>query len=299
MSKGSSYWSTARGKIGNTVVSINKGQRIERAYQPVVNNPRTNKQTLQRALFSSQVKFYKAAMANFFKFAFEDKKQTESDYNAFMRNNRGVGIVLNRATYLNKFFPALGNNWMLTKGSLMEFNIRAVEGEDFPGVIEVNDIDTKVTNATIGQVSQSLITTYDLQAGDIITIVTINTKVDDITDEPTTAPAWSVKQFILDTADTRTFTEAGFSGNVTMEKQTSTESAYISMISEATGDNYGIAVMASRVTTNGIKVNNSYVYLSAVLLGIYNQSLQDDYRAQALTSWGATGEAILEGTLVQ
>ena len=79
MSKGSSYWGTARGKIGNTVVSVVRGQRIERAYQPSVNNPRTPNQMIQRAKFFSAVEFYKEANKAFFKMAFEDKSQSESD----------------------------------------------------------------------------------------------------------------------------------------------------------------------------------------------------------------------------
>ena len=300
MSKGSSYWSTATGKIGNTVVSINKGQRIERAYQPNVTNPKTNAQMTQRALFASQVKFYKAATANFFQFAFEDKKQTESYYNAFMRNNRGVGIITTLESYKNRCFPALGNRWMLTKGSLTEFEIYKFGGQtEIPGGIVINDIDTDVENATIAQVSSALISKYDLVEGDIITFVYIETEVTSIEDEPTSLPKWNVYQFILSTSDNRSFTDAGFPTAVSMTKQTESDSAWISFQGSGSEGAHGSAVMATRKTANGLLANDSYVYLNDELYEVYQASLQDTYRAKALASWGATGEAILEGSLVQ
>ena len=85
MATGSSYWGTSKGKLGNIVLRVRKGQTVESKYQPNVNNPRTFAQCRQRALFANAVKFYKSAIARMFKFAFEDKAANESDYNAFMR----------------------------------------------------------------------------------------------------------------------------------------------------------------------------------------------------------------------
>lgn len=75
MAKGNLFWNLGRGKVGSLVLSINKGQVVTRQYQPNVANPRSNAQMLQRARFASCVNFYKRASENFFKFAYEDKKQ--------------------------------------------------------------------------------------------------------------------------------------------------------------------------------------------------------------------------------
>ena len=291
MSKGSSYWSTATGKIGNTVVSIINGQRIERAYQPNVKNPRTKSQTLQRATFAAQVKFYKVATANFFKFAFEDKKQTESDYNAFMRNNRGVGMVMNRTAYLNVNYPAIGNRFMLSKGSLAEPKITNVLSSL---VINVTNV-TESQNATIGEVSTALISNYGLQDGDIVTIVKVHSEIEDIKDEPDTPTDWTIKQFVIDPSNTTKASTVSIDGvavNIEEDKITN-------LVTVGDDQASGGTIIFSRKTTDGLKVSDSYLYLNDVAQTVYNDSLQTSFRNAALTSWGATEEAILEGSLVQ
>ena len=115
MSKGSSYWGTATGKIGNTVVRVRKGVRVESAYQPNVKNPRSNSQVVQRGKFSDAVGYYKRAMANFFKMAFEDKKTNETDFNAFMRHNVSRAYVYSRQMVKGGegALPYIGK-WLLT-----------------------------------------------------------------------------------------------------------------------------------------------------------------------------------------
>lgn len=72
---------------------------------------------LQRAKFANAVKFYKKAVQNFFKFAFEDKKKSESDYNAFMRHNVMNSTLLMKGNVDDAYFPALGR-WQMSSGSL-------------------------------------------------------------------------------------------------------------------------------------------------------------------------------------
>src|SRR5574344_1909223 len=123
MSKGSLYFGKASGKLGQIVLSNVKGQQIARAWQPKVANPRTSVQQMQRAKFANAVKFYKRATQNLFKFAFEDKRRTESDYNAFMRHNVESSLIFNRISYDNINYPALGE-WAISVGSLGEFQSR-------------------------------------------------------------------------------------------------------------------------------------------------------------------------------
>src|SRR5574344_1437068 len=119
MSKGSLYFGKASGKLGQIVLSNVKGQQIARAWQPKVANPRTSVQQMQRAKFANAVKLYKRATQNLFKFAYEDKRKTESDYNAFMRHNVERSMIVNRKSYDNPSFPALGD-WVIAFGSLGE-----------------------------------------------------------------------------------------------------------------------------------------------------------------------------------
>ena len=122
MSKGSLFFGNASGKLGQVVLSTVKGQQIARAWQPKVANPKTSQQQLQRAKFANSVKFFRRAQQNLFKFAFEDKRKNESDYNAFMRHNVVSSAVLDRVVYDNFNYPALADNWLLSFGSLGEIN---------------------------------------------------------------------------------------------------------------------------------------------------------------------------------
>lgn len=45
------------GKIGNTVFSVNKGKTVARVYQPIVANPKTPQQQINREAFASAVSF--------------------------------------------------------------------------------------------------------------------------------------------------------------------------------------------------------------------------------------------------
>lgn len=115
MSKGNPYWNLSRGKVGSLVMSINKGQVVTRQYQPNVANPRSNAQMLHRARFASCVNFYKRATANFFKFAFEDKRPIESDYSAFMRHNTSALVAPLTREQIKGTYPAIAPHGCLVR----------------------------------------------------------------------------------------------------------------------------------------------------------------------------------------
>lgn len=215
MSKGSSYWGTATGKIGNTVVRVRKGVRVESAYQPNVKNPRSNSQVVQRGKFADAVGFYKRAMANFFRMAFEDKKTNETDFNAFMRHNVSRGYVYSRqmVTGGQGALPYIGK-WLLSFGSLN--NMPITSGDS--GLIVTNWIPNGDRNAiTMGDMFDNWISSGLVQEGDIFTVVRILSSADgagydEYTDEALgllpgftytgvlpegMAPLWSVDQYII------------------------------------------------------------------------------------------------------
>ena len=215
MSKGSSYWGTATGKIGNTVVRVRKGVRVEAAYQPNVSNPRSSGQVVQRGKFSDAVGFYKRAMANFFRMAFEDKKTNETDFNAFMRHNVSRGYVYSRqmVTGGQGALPYIGK-WLLSYGSL--YNMKINSGDSGLDVTHWMPT-TGGENPTMGNMFTGWITDGLVQEGDILTVVRILSSADgagydEYTDEALgllpgftytgtlpegVAPKWSVDQYII------------------------------------------------------------------------------------------------------
>lgn len=215
MSKGSSYWGTATGKIGNTVVRVRKGVRVESAYQPNVSNPRSNGQVVQRGKFSDAVGFYKRAMTNFFRMAFEDRKTNETDFNAFMRHNISRGYVYSRqmVTGGQGSLPYIGK-WLLSYGSLYNMQISSQDS----GLVVTHWIpEGNRDTLTMGNMFAEMIAAGVVQEGDILTIVRILSSADgagydEYTDEALgllpgftysgtlpegMAPKWSVDQYII------------------------------------------------------------------------------------------------------
>lgn len=77
----------ARGKVGSLVFNRLKGQQITKAHNASPANPKSYAQMAQRCRYNTAVARYKMAANKFFKFAFEDKRPHETDFNAFMRHN--------------------------------------------------------------------------------------------------------------------------------------------------------------------------------------------------------------------
>lgn len=286
MSKGNSYWSTARGKVGDIVVSTLRGQRIEKAYQPKVLNPRTNNQMLQRAKFADAVKFYKHAVAKFFQFAYEDKKQTESDYNAFMRHNT------KNATYLKKsqiegVFPAIGYNYMMAQGSLSQASI--VNYLTGRATLSLPSLAVAGDAPTIGEISSALMADYSLQAGDIVTCVRILSSVTSLNSTPTSVPNWLITQFLVNTADTQLISAV----NVNMGGLAGT-GVYLDSVIRSSLAAYAV-IFSRKRTGQALKVSNSYLCLNQVGIDIYNATTQSSWISGVLSSWGANGNAPLEG----
>ena len=300
MSKGSLFWSKARGKLGDVVLSQLKGQQIARAYQPQVANPRSTAQTDQRILFSNAVKFYKHATQNLFKFAYEDKRANESYYNAFMRKNAKVSMLPTRAQYLNSNYPAIGNQYLMSQGSLpsIPYTYNESEGEF---QLSLGSVTSASANMTVGEVSNAFIASRYAQAGDIITIVSVSASISSIGDEGIDAPSWNIVQFIIDSSNTTDFStylsKQARDLNITAQKAGSGTGT---IALDDGGAACGFCMIASReVTGQKLLVSDAYLINSKLANEIFQASLQPQYRTAALNSWGRKTEAILQGSIVK
>ena len=289
MSKGSMFWNLATGKVGSLVLSINKGQVITRQHQPHVNNPRTAAQMLQRARFAGAVKFYKRATSNLFKFAYEDKKATESDYNAFMRHNTTSNLAALLHSQVKGNYPALARKWVLSDGSLQSPEYVGIVGGipalSIPAYAEDTD--------TVGAVSTALITSYGLIEGDIVTIVKASSTVTSIKVSAVAEPTkWTVAQFIVSKTDATPITEVADGLNAAAGV-----GLYLDAQQQSTATFYG--VVFSRKSSGGLLVSTSEMLPNAVALDLYQQSNKSDFQALVLNSWKAAAESVLEGSLVE
>ena len=302
MCKGSLFFGNARGKLGQVVLSTMKGQQIARAWQPRVANPKTSQQQLQRAKFANAVKFFKRAQQNLFKFAFEDRRKNESDYNAFMRHNVVSSAVLDRSVYDNFNYPAFADNWLLSYGSLGEIN--ADNEQSDKEIVQLLNLPLgtgEIANLTIASASQALVNNYKAINGDYVTLVGVKSSVNSLTADPTMAPEWHIVQFVVDTTDTRKLVEF-------LENQDEEASTFFDKDGKEPAniifayDNFAcswLGVILSRVTANGVKVSTSYLMPNYYAYEIYQKSLELPYRQSALNSWGRSSEPILKGGIAK
>ena len=305
MAKGNMFIGNGSGKVGNLVVATRAGEQITRVYQPRVANPKSYSQMLQRAKFANAVKFYKKAVQNFFKFAFEDKKKSESDYNAFMRHNIMNSTLLVKGNVDDAYFPALGR-WQMSSGSLP--NAFKIENAVASGFAFVND-GIKV-NDTIGDISSALIG-QGYHTGDIVTFVLITSPVSyldfDLTnlyDSGLEQPQWLIVQFAIDPRDTRDISQANylgsrygglgaFEGNSLFVD----DKGSIEWDGDFENEMAATCCIVTRNTGGGVMATNTSLFGNTVFDNMISAAEGTNYKNEVLVSWGAREGAILKGSI--
>lgn len=297
MAKGSFFWSTARGKVGNVVYRVRKGQEVASAHQPNVANPRTVTQIAQRIKFSVSVKFYKSAIAKLFKFAFEDKGANESDYNAFMRHNTTSAMILKRMQYDSTYYPAIGENWVMSFGSLTPHEVNA--GMDRP-YLAANGLtgalaggNVKFADCTISAISNWLVTNYGYQNGDLFTIVRVDSHWSDINEELIQEPSWEVVQIRCNTNNYNRYKDV-YEVSPLASDLVFDDAASALYLGEFKDTACGYAVIHSRQGQK-LLVSTQELILNDAALNIYASSFEQPFYNEALYSWGATTDAVLQG----
>lgn len=308
MSKGSSYWGTATGKIGNTVVRVRKGVRVESAYQPNVKNPRSNSQVVQRGKFADAVGFYKHAMANFFKMAFEDKKANETDFNAFMRHNVSRGYVYSRQMVKGGegALPYIGK-WLLTYGSL--FTPQLTVKED--GNIGLESLMAASADTTLGDLFGIWIAAGFAQKGDIFTFVRVMSSADgagadEYTDETlgllpgftytgtlpvSMPPLWSVDQYVVDPASALKISEQRWANN------TASLVSFKGMGNDEIASARAAACIITRKTANGLLCSTSPLVWNKTAETMMTTMGTDNWLEGQRKAWSSQN-VILAGALV-
>lgn len=299
MAKGNMFQGMARGSVGDVVFSVLKGQQVARVRNRQPSNPRTSIQMAQRALFSCAVKFYTRGIQNLFQFAFEDKKSTENDYNAFMRHNAKNGIYLTKSQFDNEKYPALGN-FIVSYGSLVAPSASFGELEGDWNAFVIFDIaggSKESYPSTIGELSALLVAGGNFSEGDIMTFLAIratNARLGTSTN-PIVAgglvPSWEIVQFTIDSASEVSLETAGLS--VTNGTETLLQVQFDSFDES---DIAACAFIRSQKTSSGLKVSTSELTLSPAAETAVSYGQADTWKNIVVADWGARAEAILEGS---
>lgn len=154
-------------RLAGTVLYQSMGRTLQRELAPQVTNPRTPAQMSTRVRLANLVQLYKAGRG-WMKASFENKKQTQSDYNAFVSAN-----LANANVYLTKQQVAAGAGVVapvvITKGSLPPITL--IRQEEFlVSDLALGDITGPPT--TVGELAEMLISNNPaIQQGDQLSLI--------------------------------------------------------------------------------------------------------------------------------
>lgn len=302
MAKGNMLLGMSRGSVGDVTFYRSGGSQRARARNRKPSNPMTVRQQTQRAKFANAVKFHKQVTSNFFRFAYEDKKVNESDYNAFMRHNVGnSGFIGAKASKIASW-PALGL-WEVTSGSLPDIDVTIpATGSYFRAGLGLTRGIT-----TVGALSSALIAQGDTwREGDILTVLmyrATNASTLPTVDTETDHVAYSgYLQIILNSTDTSALDSiTKYIGDVEIVMQvdevegltvTGTDSVFGTAW---TNDLLQCAVIHSRNTAGGLLVSTQSMVANKpqVITDALNES--GTYYNAVLADWDAAAEAVLQG----
>lgn len=304
MAKGNIILGYLRGSIGDITFFRAKGQQLSRARNRAPANPRTVAQMDQRAKMACAVKFYTQVGTNFFKYAFEGKKDNESYFNAFVKNNILLGGYIGKQASRVYDFPALGA-WQISSGTLPE--ITAPFPQSVRGVAYNVGTVSGTPLTTISDLSKALIGSDSSRwrEGDILTCLcycaTNYSTLPTISTDQGNRAYTAVWQIRLSTSNTDTLPSIEFpllEMSFDCQLDTNGLSFIGSTGSEYTNNLYCFGMIHSRNTASGLKVSSSTMVApqSPDLLSVVSLPSGSYYNA-VIADWQATDEAVLQGGL--
>lgn len=304
MAKGNIILGYLRGSIGDITFFRAKGQQLSRARNRAPANPRTVLQMDQRAKMACAVKFYTQVGTNFFKYAFEGKKDKESYFNSFVKNNILLGGYIGKQASRVYDFPALGA-WQISSGTLPE--ITAPFPQSVRGVVYNVGTVSGSPITTISELTKALIVSDSSRwrEGDILTCLcycaTNYSTLPTISTDQGNRAYTAVWQIRLSSTNSATLPSLEFP-LLEMSFECVLNSDGLSFIgssgSEYTNNLYCFGMIHSRNTANGLKVSSSTLVApqSPDLLSVVSLSSGSYYNA-VIADWQATDDAVLQGGL--
>lgn len=288
MAKGNMLLGYSRGAVGDVVFTRSKGQQIARARNRNPKNPKTKAQMSQRIKFASVVEFFRRGNQNLFQFAFENKGAKQSDYNAFVSANADKGIYLTPSQLKDPNFPIIAP-FIMTQGTLSR--PISYDEEEYPyGAVPFSG---ETAPTTVGALSTALIAA-GFSVGDIVTLLMIeaDTTVGNVKPyEVLDTTKWNIKQFVVDESNLATLASVG----VSVEKVQNSNLLTINATAQAT-DSAG-CIIVSRNEPDGLKVTNTVLGLSVAAVSANAAALATAWVEEDINIWGASEEAILQGSL--
>lgn len=270
-----------RQQVAGAVLYNLKGQTIQREKAANVANPRTDAQMDQRVKLSNLVNFYRANKAWMAKGAFESKKQTWSDYNAFVSINLAESLV-----YLTKGQASAGvaicAPYIVTKGTLTPAVLTVQETSDTQNDVTLSYQASKAPT-TWGALSQAIINAHaGIQNGDQLSIIYYMQK----TTGDNKFLRVRAQELVLDVNSTKALT--GMFSGWTIEQTGMTYKA----VARDEGSERGISICFSRTVSGAIKVSDSQVIMLDT--SDYDEAVADGSVESAIASYGGSSNNFLD-----
>lgn len=211
-----------KGSVGNETYAINRGENIVKSKIIQVNDAKTPEQVEQRSKLQNAVKAYQNMTPAFLKKCFEDKKQRQSTYNAFISHNAKMAQPFFKKYSDDKNIIGIGK-FQVSYGSLQNLPIAKTAdiavGEKKYKYFAIELNNEIADEANVGTVSDVLIKKYGIKSGSILNGISIyNTGVsynaEDDNNPLTLADVYSVKKaknnFIVNASSEDTLAQKGF-----------------------------------------------------------------------------------------
>lgn len=170
------------GRLGEQVFYVVNGETRSRKLAAKVNNPRTVQQMEQRTKWANLVNFYRANR-DWMKYAYENKKRNQSDYNKFMSLN-----VASSRIYLPKSFANQGacivDAYKMTQGSLPSIETTKTS-TGWATNLYLTNANRLPENPTVGEVSRQLLEANPaLREGDQLSFIRLTQQTNPVTGVP-------------------------------------------------------------------------------------------------------------------
>lgn len=274
----------ATGKVGNLVFTQVAGVgTVAREYVANPRNPKTEAQQSQRTKLANLVNFYRA-FNGILKGAFETKKASQSDYNAFVQKNLASNPIA-LAKYEAEAGAIVVAPYRISEGSLTPIT---AESTSFSGgtFIIASSIamttDYSVSGKTVGQVSQEILSSNpNLRNGMQISLLTFVQSVAGTPSIPRAAV--QAREFTIEIGSTQPFSETEFANVLITD-----EGAFAARI---TGAPVAFAwILSERVNGKLAVSTQSIEMLSETTFDSFNTDAQ---RMLAAQSYGESSDVFL------
>lgn len=274
-------------KLGGTVLYRAMGQTRQRELASEISNPRTESQMTQRVKWSNLVNFYRANR-DWMRYAFETKRENQSEYNKLMSLN-----VTGSPIYLTKQQAAAGAcvvaPYIVTQGSLPSIELTGSDAV-FQSNIYTNDAAGDIIAGSVANFSRALLQ-YNpgIREGDQLSVI----KISQQTNALTGVPYIIVRKYECIISTTA---EGAVSSYLPVElMRTSATADGNPIIFDCTDHVGAIAVILSRTISGRTYVSTQRLLLCNVdeLYRLYSSAEQ---LAAAIASYGENAEAFLSST---